>query len=250
MEALGHLDLDTYEVAYIYADFRAIYSPSETPKNLFLEMVIDRLLRQIDNVLIPSFTYTTKGIFDPNFSVTKLGALNRYLQMHSHSYTSNHPLFSYTAIGPASKNLLKDIGTSAFGDDSLLDRLAGRKCIFLHLGRPPQSGNTLVHRVEQIGQASYRQEIEFDTKVFRDGISQPGPYTAYMRPISDAKAGRNSVDFQAASKYLIERGAYSQVYWNSEFDAIWKGDFDLVFSELKDLYDKDCTIFTSPIRKA
>lgn len=250
MEAIGHLDLESYEVAYIYADFREIYSPSETPKNLFLEMVIDKLIRQIDNVLIPSFTYTTKGIFDPNLSFTKIGALNRYLHRHSQSYTSNHPLFSYTAIGPASENLLKDIGTSAFGDDSVLDRLAGRKCIFLHLGRPPHSGNTLLHRVEQIGQASYRQEIEFSTEVFREGVLQPGPYTAYMRSISDVKAGRNSVDFQAASKSLIERGAYSQVYFNTQFDAIWKGDFDLIFSELKDLYANDPMIFVSPLLQA
>ena len=68
---------------------------------------------------------------------------------------SEHPIFSYAAYGP-NKNIVKNIGKSAFGHDSVHQRLLFKNCcFFLHIGRSLLD-NTMVHHVEQNLKANYR----------------------------------------------------------------------------------------------
>ena len=62
---------------------------------------------------------------------------------------SEHPMFSFAALGPKSE-IVENCGKSAFGYDSIHERLRKKKCCFLNIGRSLESGNTLVHNVETL----------------------------------------------------------------------------------------------------
>ena len=244
LQALDSLKMENHEVAYIYSDFRAVYNPDEHHSKVqFLEHVTESLMAKISTLIIPSFTYTTEGFFNPSSTTTKLGALNSYIQRLEGSYTSNHPMFSFSGIGPAAERVLANIGSEAFGYQSVFERLSRERCVFIHLGRPPQLGNTLVHHVESRFHAPYREEVSFPTKVILGTTTSNVPYTAYLRRIEDLKNGRYETSFAKAAESLIKQGVYKRLHFKSEYDCIWSADFNKVQTALSRLYEQDETIF-------
>lgn len=244
-ESLKVLNLKNYSFAYIYSDFRKLYNPSLYSKSDFLSRTLAILQSRVENVIIPTFTYTREGVFNPDSTITKIGALNTFVQRLGHSYTSSHPLFSYSGLGPDSAQLLENVGNSAFGEDSVLARLLGKGCVFVHLGRPPSLGNTLVHRVEQLTRAPYRTEVEFTTKVIRHDREEPGPFSAYLRSMRDVVENLNNTNFEYASENLVDKGTYYSPYFTSDYDSIWLGDFDDIQAELTKMIVKDQSVFVS-----
>ena len=103
------------DVIYIYADLRGflIFLNQFPNKNKFLESFVKPLLDKNLTIIIPTFSYTTSGIFNTKSTTTNLGALNKWVLNNPKSERSEHPLFSYSAIGPKAKELVKDIGKSA-----------------------------------------------------------------------------------------------------------------------------------------
>lgn len=238
-KSMESLQLSKYDFAYLYSDFRKLYDPSKNSKIHFLEKVVNILSNRIENLIIPTFTYTREGYFRPESTITKLGGLNTFIHKMPDSYTSDHPMFSYTGIGSKSINILKDVGLSAFGDDSLLERLFNNNCVFIHLGRPPALGNTLVHRVEQVSKVRYREEIQFKTKVIRGREIKTGPYSAFLRNMHDVKNSKNSTDFRAAAQFMIESGVYKPHFYKSEYDCIWVAEYDRVNLELHEILSRE-----------
>ena len=177
--AVGALDA---EIVFLYTDLRAFgRAASEfASRDDFFSAILRPLLDRGRTVLIPTFSYTTEGVFEVETTPSTLGAINRWIIAHPDALRSEHPLFSIAGLGPQA-NLVLDVGKSAFGARSVFERLIGRSASFLHVGRPVEIGNTCVHYVEQACGATYRYHKAFDTEVRRGGALVEGPYTGFMR---------------------------------------------------------------------
>ena len=97
---------------------------------------------------MPSFTYSKKK-FNIKTEKSKVGFLSNYLLSLKGIARSEHPIFSYVAFG-ANNKIVKKIGKSAFGINSVHQKLLFNKCCVLHIGRELIEGNTVVHHIEQL----------------------------------------------------------------------------------------------------
>ena len=110
-----------------------------------------------------------KGKFDVNITKSKVGFLSNFIIKNEKFERSFHPMFSFVAIG-RNRKLLKKLGKSAFGKNSLHSTLLNKNCCFLNFNRTLIKGNTLMHHIEQKNKAKYRFEKVFKTKVYKNKI--------------------------------------------------------------------------------
>ena len=130
---IGAFDAD---VLYIYTDFRYFgsYAALYDSRDQFCRALVAPFLAREKTIVLTTFTYTSEGQFDVLRSPTKLGAMNKWILTQPGCRRSEHPLFSYAALG-SDAALVETIGKSAFGYDSVFERLYDRKTAFLHIGR-------------------------------------------------------------------------------------------------------------------
>ena len=152
---------------YIYSDFRYFFRFYKKNSKKKVNELIKLFTKRGITLLIPSFSYTTGGKFYINKTRSKVGFLANYILQNNNikSLRSEHPLFSFVSIGKHSK-IVKKIGKSAFGKDSLHERLYRQNSYFLYFFRPLKDGNTLIHHIEKMYRANYRFEKKFPTILF------------------------------------------------------------------------------------
>ena len=221
IEAYRSLGVLDYEVVYIYSDLRGLANDSllSAGKDSFLGSFIDCLLQESKTVIIPAFTYTTEGIFNTETTNTRLGALNTYICRHQNSDRSEHPLFSYASIGGNSHEVTYRVGKSAFGCDSVIDRLRQLNTCFLHIGRPIHAGNTIAHYIEQGCGALYRYHKRFETSVFSGEEYVGSGYTAFLR-VRNGVGDQYVTDFRRAADILINNNVARCAKGDSSMSAI------------------------------
>ncbi|MBH9538443.1 AAC(3) family N-acetyltransferase [Novosphingopyxis sp. YJ-S2-01] len=180
----GYHDVGVHECEFVflYTDLRTFGREiaNFTSRQNFFQSLIDPMVDRGQTVLVPTFTYTSHGIFDVNATQSRLGALNKDVIEFPSVRRSTHPLFSVAALGPKA-DIVDDIGKSAFGADSVFERLVGETSSFLHVGRPVAIGNTIVHYIEQSCGATYRYNKAFPTKVYCGQQYLGTDYTAFLR---------------------------------------------------------------------
>ena len=76
-----------------------------------------------------------KGSFDLKRTKSGVGFLGNFIMKNLNFERSEHPLFSFIAIGK-NKKIVKNIGISAFGKDSVHQRLYKKNASFLNFFRP------------------------------------------------------------------------------------------------------------------
>ena len=245
VEAYSRLDLYKYDIIYIYSDFRKFgnYLPLYSDKSAFCEAFLSPILSSGKTIIMPSFTYTTSGVFDLLSTETNLGTLNRYFSKSDKAVRSEHPLFSYVAVGPAAK-MIENIGKSAFGAHSVFHRLRGKNTGFLHIGRPISFGNTLVHFVEQSCGASYRQNKVFSTIVRRGSTYIGTDYSAFLRR-RDVENEDFATDFNSTYQKLKASGLLLELGSPDKLSNLSTYPYDETLDFLTDLFYKDAKIFLS-----
>ncbi len=178
----NQLPIDSYENFYIYSDLR--WFATELGKNLtkdeFCLAIVKPLLDKNKTIIIPTYTYTTEGNFDVLKTSTNLGTLNSWILRQKSINRSEHPLFSFASLGPNSK-IVENCGKSAFGENSVHEKLRGKKTCLLHIGKSLVLANTMIHHVEQYCGATYRINKCFKTKVFKNGNYIGTDYNAFLR---------------------------------------------------------------------
>ena len=240
---LADFNVSRYDILYIYSDLRELgkYKPVSESKQEFLQQIIKVLLKNVSTVITPTFTYTTSGIFEVQRTPTRLGALNAQFLQDSSVERSEHPVFSYASIGVHS-HLIKNIGKSAFGIDSIFERLLSKKAAFLYIGRPVRLGNTMIHFVEQLNNADYRFEKIFETKVYDDGKFIGDDYCAFVRK-RDNLENAYEFSFEKATEVLVQKKLIRQIWITNEFSNLSLLPYSEVFEELNSLIKKDISIF-------
>lgn len=237
---VGAFDAD---ILYIYSDFRnmGIHAAAYKNKNEFCDAVVSPLLKKQKTIVMTSFTYTTEGRFDVLNTPTNLGILNKWILKQPGFGRSEHPLFSYAALGPEAK-LVENIGKSAFGVDSVFDRLKLKKTGFLHIGRPVFMGNTALHHIEHICGATYRIHKAFNTEVFRENEYIGTDYTAFLRR-RDVPGEDFDFDFKRAAEILNQKKLVSQVGSDHDLSNISFYWYDQTLDYMQDMFYKDQGIF-------
>ena len=248
------LGVNQYDFCYIYSDLRAFASEmkSKFEKNKFCHSIINPLLKSKKTVIIPTYTYTVKGVFEVEKTPTNLGALNSWILKQDNMKRSEHPMFSYASLGPKS-SIVENCGKSAFGFDSIYERLIGKKCCFINIGRPIEAGNTIVHNVEQSCGATYRYNKCLKTRIIKNNKFFGSDYNAFLRKL-DIPDNDVKINFVKAAKNIFDAGIVKQVSINpkttiensKKYDSlpiIFLYDYDKTREILVESFNNDITIF-------
>ena len=248
------LGVNQYDFCYIYSDLRAFASEmkSKFEKNKFCHSIINPLLKSKKTVIIPTYTYTVEGVFEVEKTPTNLGALNSWILKQDNMKRSEHPMFSYASLGPKS-SIVENCGKSAFGFDSIYERLIGKKCCFINIGRPIEAGNTIVHNVEQSCGATYRYNKCLKTRIIKNNKFFGSDYNAFLRKL-DIPDNDVKINFVKAAKNIFDAGIVKQVSINpkttiensKKYDSlpiIFLYDYDKTREILVESFNNDITIF-------
>jgi len=239
-QSVGAFDAD---ILYIYTDFRyfGIHAAGYKNRNEFCKAIVTPLLDAGKTIVLTTFTYTTDGRFDVLGSPTKLGAMNKWILGQTGVRRSEHPLFSFAALGPEA-NLVEGVGKSAFGYNSVYERLRGRRAAFLHIGRPVSMGNTALHYVEHRCGATYRTHKAFRTEVFRGERYIGTDYSAFLRR-RDVPGETFEFDFTKAATKLHNGNLVNQVGSDQELNNISFYWYDQTIDYLSDMFYENQRIF-------
>jgi hypothetical protein len=208
-DSVGAFDAD---YVYIYSDFRYFvkYVEEIGGRDSFCRAIVQPFIERGQTVITTTFTYTTSGS-------------------------------SYAALGHKADFLI-NIGKSAFGHDSIFERLKGKNTVFLHVGRPVSMGNTVLHHIEQCCGATYRIHKVFNTKVYRGEQYVGTNYTAFLRRL-DVKGENFYFNFAKAAKALQDAEIIKATGEDASFDTISCYKYDEALLFLFDLFYKDQCIF-------
>jgi aminoglycoside 3-N-acetyltransferase len=184
--SLAEVGVFNYDVVFLYVDLRAFSVNALLFENrdLFMQAFIEPFIQRNITVIIPTFTFTTEGEFYVESTPTRLGAMNKWFLGVNGVVRSNHPLFSFAAIGPKAQKLL-ETGKSAFGAKSAYDLYQNERTAFLHIGIPMPFGNSFLHYIEQLCGASYRYNKVYKTKVYNCGEYIGTDFSAMVRRLDN-----------------------------------------------------------------
>lgn len=247
--AFNHIGAMEADIIYVYSDFRFFsqYLHLFDSKIDFCNSLTQLLLSKGKTILVTTFSYTSEGNFEVLETPTNLGVLNRWILNQKDYSRSEHPMYSYAALGPK-KHILENIGKSAFGKKSVFDRLQGQKAGFLHIGRPVEFGNTALHFVEQSCGATYRYNKCFKTNVFRGGAYLGTDYSVNVRRL-DVENEDFIYTFHDATKSMRQRKLIQEVGESSNLSNISFYWYDSFVNFLIDQFYKDETIFINSTYK-
>jgi aminoglycoside 3-N-acetyltransferase len=233
------------KIVYLYTNFRMfgemVKHQFNGSKESFLEFFVEIFLKQNLTIVIPTFTYTSEGIFRVESTNTNLGALNRFIQKREGSSRSEHPIFSYAALG-TQQQIVQNIGKSAFGENSIFHRLHQQPTHFIHFGRALSEGNTIVHYLEQTHKVNYRFEKTFPAEVWNHSRYLGSDYTAFVRR-QDNPNNNYATRFENASSKLLSSGAMISIEENSAPINLTHGNFNDVYNCLEHELRKSPEIF-------
>ena len=229
-----------YKYVYIYSDLRFFLLFHNKNPLIFINKFLNLFLKKKITLIIPTFSYTTKGKFDVRKTPSKLGFLSNYILNKKNSLRSSHPLFSFAALGK-NKKILQNIGKSAFGKDSAHVRLYKNNSCYLYFGRPMILGNTLVHHVEQKFKVKYRYEKKFSTNVYSGNQYISKNYTAFVR--KNMKNHKYIFNFKKVYK-KIKNDPYLFNYGDpKKFKNITVHPYDNFYERIEQLIKEDKNIF-------
>jgi len=159
--------LKNFNYVYLTSDLRGFIYYYNLKPNLICEILFSQLLKEKKTIIVPAFSFVNKGNFNLKKTKSNLGFLTKWALKNLKYKRSEHPVFSVISVGK-NKKIVEKIGKSAFGYDSIFYRLYNGKTSLMHFGRPFSLGNTVIHFVEQITGAFYREHKLVNVKVYSD----------------------------------------------------------------------------------
>ena len=138
-------------------------------------------------LVVPAFNYDfCRGMpYDHKATPSQVGVFSNYVLKAPRALRSLHPIFSMAAVGPRAAELCEGVSKSAFGPESIFDRLyrANARVVFFNADFQTI---TFVHYVEQAVGVSYRYIKEFSGLVTIDGKTYEDTFTYLVRPLDDS----------------------------------------------------------------
>lgn len=234
-------NLDEYEIIYITSDLRGfLFNKIFTRADELISFFLKYFIKHNKTVIIPTFTYTKKGKFFVDSTISKLSYLSKWVLKQKKILRSAHPIFSTSALGPKYA-ITENIGKSAFGKNSIYERMYKEKSCLLHIGRPFEMGNTIIHFVEQIVRAPYRYEKKFNTKVYLNKKKFIGSkYSAFVKKKEIKNTNTNTIKI---AKILRKKKLLKEIGSINKLTNITILDYKMCINNMLKEYKKDKNIF-------
>ena len=223
---------------YIYSDFRNFFNFYNLKSDYYVKKFLDLFTKKGITCVVPSFSYTKKGKFVVEKTKSGVGFLGNFILNNVNHERSEHPMFSFIAV-EKNRKIVKNIGLSAFGKDSVHHRLYKKNTFFLNFFRPLAQGNTLVHHIEQINKANYRFDKKFNTRVYKNNKFLKTGYRAYLRKFINKK--EHLFIFSKALKKIKKEDFFYNIKLNNSQVSVY--DYDKFYDELNRMYSKNNKIF-------
>ena len=195
-------------------------------KNCFLDV-----LGPTGTLIVPTFNYDfCKGKpYSHEKSRSQVGIFTNYILLDNKSYRSFHPILSFAAIGPDTKNICDNISKSSFGRGSVLHKLhkINAKIVSFNLG----SIHTFIHYIEQSIGVDYRFLKYFQGKVEKDGIEWEDSFDFYVRYLD-----REVINSETRLvNYLESTGKMNKIILANKYPILLAKADDIYQSALKKL---------------
>ena len=172
--------LDKYDYIYLTSDLRGFISHYGVDPNEICQILFSELIRKKKTVIVPAFSYKNKGRFYVDKTESNLGFLTKWALRTLTFIRSEHPVFSVISVGK-DKKITKILENLHLAMRSFFYRLFQKKTSLMHFGRPFSFGNTVIHFVEQITGAFYRENIVLKTRVFNKKRYLGKDYSIFAR---------------------------------------------------------------------
>ena len=237
-------ELSGYDYVYLTSDLRGFlkkYYPVKAEE--LCNLLTSCLLKEDITILIPAYSYVGKGIFYVDKTNSNLSYFTKWALKLKKAYRTSHPIFSVCVLGKKWK-IFKDIGKSAFGKNSIWDKLLKNKSSLLHFGRPFSLGNTMQHYVEQNVGANYRFHKTFKTKVFNKKKYIGKNFSAFVQ---NKKYNRNvkETNTKKISKLIMKQRFYKVIGYDDDLTNITHLDFKKTYEFMCKQFYKNNNIFIS-----
>ncbi|HAK89647.1 MAG: hypothetical protein A2X55_04760 [Nitrospirae bacterium GWB2_47_37] len=152
-----------------------------------LDTYLSALRETIDasegTIVVPTFTYSfARGkAFDYEDSPSELCMFGEYVRKHKEALRAFHPHFSFAAIGKEKHEICDNVSRSAFGYESVFDRLYKKNAKMLFLGTNITEGLTFFLYIEHMVGVSHGYHKAYFTPAYKDKKLIEGPFFSYVR---------------------------------------------------------------------
>ena len=201
--------LSNYDFVYLTTDLRGFIKTNPGVRlEMLCEIILNSFIQKKITVIVPTYNYITKKKFIVEKNNSNLSFFTKWF-LRKKIKRSEHPIFSVGAYGPKS-NIVNNIGKSAFGYDSIFERLLRYNTSIFHLGRPFHYGNTIIHYVEQNVGATYRHNKLVMTSVFKKNKFIGNNYTIFAR-VGKLNAKKFITNSKKIDKILKNKNILKQI---------------------------------------
>ncbi|MFA6078167.1 MAG: AAC(3) family N-acetyltransferase [Candidatus Omnitrophota bacterium] len=198
--------------------------------NTYLNALTESVGAQDGTIVVPTFTYSFAHgkAYDHEKSPSELCMFGEFVRNQKDSVRCLHPHFSFAALGK-NKNLICDnVSRSAFGYESVFDRLYKKSAKILFLGTNITEGLTFFLYIEHMVGVSHCYHKAYFTPVYKDGQLVKGPFFSFVRHLQPGfQADLSSFERDLKKEDLVKEsdlgsGKIQLVYSREAFDSGYK----------------------------
>lgn len=207
--ALKEVGMDKGDTVLVFSNLARLGPVGDAPtKEGALNVYLSAFLETIDpsrgTLVVPTFTYSfAKGKpFDYEDSPSELCMFGEFVRRHKDAVRSFHPHFSFAAIGNGKHEICDNISRSAFGYESVFDRLYKRNAKMMFLGTNITEGLTFFLYIEHMVGVSHCYHKAYFTPVYKNKKLAEGPFFSYVRQLEKGFCA----DLSAFEKHLKDSG--------------------------------------------
>ena len=200
-------------------------------------------LKKINNstILVPTASLhllNTKEIFEIyKTRSSRMGYFSEYIRKKKNSIRSNHPIWSFSALGKNSRKILKNVPKNCYGKNSVFDRLLDYNTYFICLGDIKNSISP-IHYVEQMVGVPYRFFKEFKIRVRKK--NQIINEIIYFYAMIENKEIEKDFNKKSLKKLLNNKTI--KIFNYKNFD-IYFSEYSKLIKNLFQIFDKNPKIF-------
>ena len=159
------------------------------------------------------------------------------LEKKKNSIRSNHPIWSFSALGKNSRKILKNVPKNCYGKNSVFDRLLDYNTYFICLGDIKNSISP-IHYVEQMVGVPYRFFKEFKIRVRKK--NQIINEIIYFYAMIENKEIEKDFNKKSVKKLLNNKTI--KIFNYKNFD-IYFSEYSKLIKNLFQIFDKNPKIF-------
>lgn len=237
-DKLEQCGLSHGDTVLVHSDATAIRDLTGLKWSEALTLLKDEILDVIGpsgTLVVPTFNwdFCSGKRYRHEKTRSQVGMFSQNVLSDKRSIRSLHPIYSFSAIGPASHNLLENISKSSFGNDSVFSRLheANAKMLFFNV---PFEVCTFVHYVEQMRGVDYRFLKNFTGEIDAMGDVYTDTFDFYVRYLD-----RDVINyFGRLSKLLISEGLMSNLLLEEKY-TLMLTDCNAVYTTINEQLDSN-----------